>query len=70
MGKLICLCSLVEENEIVEALKKGARTTEDIQSHTGAGRSCGRCLPEIDELVELYNKKHPESLQKKLDLKF
>ena len=67
MRKIVCLCNLVEEKEIVSALKKGAVSAEDIQQHTGAGRSCGRCLPEIDGLVEFYIKKKPKGLQKKLD---
>lgn len=70
MGKLVCLCSLVEEKEIVYVLKKGAVSTEEIQRHTGAGSTCGRCLPEIDELVELYVKKKPKDLQNKLDFGF
>lgn len=67
MNRLICLCSFVEEKEIIAALKKGAVSTKDIQKMTGAGRTCGRCLPEIDDLVEKYAKKKPEVLQKKLD---
>ncbi len=65
--KLVCICSLVEEKEIVDFLKKGAETTEDIQKHTTAGTTCGRCLPEIDELVEEYKKAKPKDSQKKLD---
>ena len=68
MGRrLVCLCNLVEENEILSFLKKGAATTGEIQKLTGAGTSCGRCLPEIDQMVEDFNKEKPKDLQKKLD---
>ena len=65
--KIICLCTLVEEVEIVSVLKKGAESASQVQQFTGAGRSCGRCLPEIDQLVMLYKKKKPKDLQEKLD---
>lgn len=63
--RLICMCNFVTEKEIKDILKKGADSTKDIQSLLKAGTSCGRCLPEIDELV----KKHIKNgeLQKKLD---
>lgn len=71
MGKrLICLCNLVDENEILELMKKGAKSTEDIQKFARAGSSCGRCLTEIDELVKRYNKNKPKDQQKKLNLGF
>lgn len=67
MNRLICLCSFVEEKEIVSALRKGAVSTKDIQRMTGAGCTCGRCLPEIDDLVGRHANKQPEVLQKKLN---
>ena len=71
MGRLICLCGLVKEKEIVDALKKRAAvSTKDVQLITGAGRSCGRCLAEIDDLVSEYEKEKPKGLQKKLDFGF
>lgn len=71
MGKpLVCLCNMVEKNEIIQALKKGATTTPEIQLITRAGTSCGRCIPEIDRMVEDYKKKKPKDPQKKLDFGF
>jgi len=71
MGKrLVCLCNLVEENEILLALKKGATTTKEIQVTTRAGTSCGRCITEIDRMVEDYQKKKPKDPQTKLDFGF
>jgi bacterioferritin-associated ferredoxin len=68
--KLVCICNLVEENEIRQVLDKGANKTEHIQEHTRAGTSCGRCLPEIDAIVEERNKNKPEDQQRKLELGF
>lgn len=71
MGKkLVCLCNLVEEKEIVQSLKKGAASVDEVMLLTGAGRSCGRCLPEIDELVVLHKNQEPKDLQQKLDFGF
>lgn len=69
MGKkLVCLCNLVDQSEIISVLKKGAESTTDIQKFTRAATSCGRCITEIDQLVETYKKRKPKDQQKKLDL--
>jgi bacterioferritin-associated ferredoxin len=65
--RLVCLCNLVDEGEIVSCLKKGANTTSDIQYLTLAGTSCGRCLPVIDEIVSSYHKDKPTGQQGVLD---
>ena len=66
--RLVCLCNFVEEKEIIKYLEKGAISTNEIQLLTRAGTSCGRCLPEIDVIVEDFQKKKPKDLQQKLDL--
>jgi bacterioferritin-associated ferredoxin len=70
MGKLVCLCNLVDEKEIVPVLKKGAATIDEIKKFTGAGTSCGRCHNEINSLIDLYQKKKPKDPQVKLDFGF
>jgi len=65
--RIVCLCNLVDEKEIVALLKKGAATTADIQRLTRAGTSCGRCLPVIDGVVADYKSKRPKDQQQKLD---
>lgn len=66
-NRLVCLCNLVDENEIISLLKRGATSTSDIQQLTRAGTSCGRCLPVIDDLVSEFQNKRPKDQQKKLD---
>jgi len=67
-NRLVCLCNFVDEKEIGSMLKKGANSTSDIQRLTFAGTSCGRCLPEIDDLVSAHKKNKPEDQQRKLEL--
>lgn len=65
--RLVCLCNMVTEKEILAALQKGARTTSDIQKMTRAGTSCGRCLPWIDAIVAEYLATLPQDAQQKLN---
>ena len=66
-NRLVCMCNFVTEDEIVSVLKKGAVSTEEIQAHTRAGTSCGRCLPVIDQIVNTYLAQKPADPQTKLD---
>lgn len=64
---LVCVCNLVTENEILQVLRKGAQSTADIQRLTRAGTSCGRCLMEIDRIVELFLEQKPEDAQQRIN---
>jgi nitrite reductase (NADH) large subunit len=66
-NRLICICNFVYEKEIGSLLKKGAVSTRDIQFLTRAGTSCGRCLPLIDEVVDIHKNTKPKDQQGKLD---
>ena len=49
-GNIICRCNNVSEAEIVEAIRRGARTVESIKFRTNAGKGpCqgSRCLAKI-----------------------
>jgi bacterioferritin-associated ferredoxin len=67
--RLVCICNFVTEREIIEGLKKGAQSTSEIQKQTRAGTNCGRCLLEIDSLVEEFLNNLPGDPQQKLDFK-
>lgn len=67
-NRLVCICNMVSEKEIIAALKKGATSTEDIQYLTRAGTSCGKCLMTIDQVVQEYELNTPTDPQQKLDL--
>ena len=66
--RLVCICNMVSEKEILAALKKGAKSTEDIQFMTRAGTSCGKCLMTIDQIVEEYEINMAIDPQRKLEL--
>jgi len=61
--RLFCLCNHVSAFEIKKMLRAGALTTAEIQKFTTAGTGCGRCVREIDAIVEKYmreNSKDPQ----------
>ncbi|KHD37579.1 (2Fe-2S)-binding protein [Clostridium acetobutylicum] len=62
MDKLtkVCLCKAIPRSTIKKAIRKGAKTVEDVQKATGAGSggcSGRRCTPKIEELLDSYRKK-------------
>ncbi|ALG47826.1 (2Fe-2S)-binding protein [Clostridium perfringens] len=51
----VCLCKGVSEEKIVEAVKNGTLSFEEVGEKTGAGTGacCGaRCKCKIEELIE------------------
>ncbi|WP_321834118.1 (2Fe-2S)-binding protein [Clostridium butyricum] len=51
----ICLCKKVSEEEIIKAVKDGAKTFEEVKEATSAGAGCckgGRCKSKIIEIIE------------------
>jgi len=66
-NRLVCMCNFVTEDEIISVLKKGASTTKEIQEHTHAGTSCGRCLPVIDGIAADFLANKPRNPQTKLN---
>lgn len=66
-NRLICICNMVSEQEIISELKKGALDTSDIQYATRAGTSCGRCLTTIDRIVEEFHATQPTDPQGRLN---
>jgi len=67
-NRLVCLCNMVSEQEIINELKKGAIDASDIQYATRAGTSCGKCLMTIDQIVGEYHATQPKDPQGKLNL--
>lgn len=66
-NRLVCICNMVSEQEIINELKKGARDVSDIQYATRAGTSCGKCLMTIDQIVEEYQLAKAGDTQGKLN---
>ncbi len=57
-GEIICLCEKISKGEIIEAIKRGARTIDGIKMRVGAtmGKCQGaRCSFMIEKILEEYN---------------
>lgn len=52
MGKLVCSCKDVGEENIIQAAKNGCKTVADVCAATGAGTGCGSCRPEVKMILE------------------
>lgn len=56
-NETICYCYGVTKKDIVDEIKKGATTLEEIQDATGAGTACGRCNNAIQKILDEELKK-------------
>lgn len=54
-NKIICHCFSVAKKAIDEAIKKGAKTIEDITEATYAGGGCRRCQEHIAQILDEQN---------------
>jgi len=51
-GELICECFGIFEEEILKAIEENdLKTVEDITNFTKAGGGCGKCVPDLEELL-------------------
>jgi len=48
----VCYCMEVTYGSILEAIKKGAKTPDEITDQTDACLSCGMCIETIEEILE------------------
>jgi len=52
---VICTCMDITDKDIEEAVKKGAKTYEELQNMTKIGTVCGQCKEKSLELLHQYN---------------
>ena len=50
-NRVICSCFRVTEQQINNAIDKGARSAEDLGRALRCGTNCGSCIPELKQLV-------------------
>ena len=50
-GKLVCSCSQVGEDNLIEEINNGCKSFNELCSKTGAGLGCGSCKPEINDIL-------------------
>ena len=57
MSEIICKCKKIDEEFIIEAIKNGAHTVEEVAEITGATTGAckgGRCKKRVKELIAEY----------------
>jgi bacterioferritin-associated ferredoxin len=54
-NEIVCHCFKVEKKDIVTAIQNGANTLSAVTRETSAGGSCGVCISDIKELIEIYS---------------
>ena len=47
----VCICNNVGRCKIELAIKRGARTIEEVNDACGAGMSCGSCHYDIEKMI-------------------
>ena len=62
LSPVICHCFSVTEQQIIDAIvKNGAKTVDDVSKITNAGLACGRCLDNIQNIINKYVKKEDKT---------
>jgi len=54
-GKVVCSCLDVSENEIIDAVSRGADLMT-LQNKLKCGTQCGSCVPELKKLITVHGK--------------
>ncbi len=49
---IVCQCKGVTDRTIRKALRDGASNRNDVVHACTAGKTCGGCVPAIDEIIE------------------
>ncbi|MFZ5870048.1 MAG: (2Fe-2S)-binding protein [Actinomycetota bacterium] len=47
----VCHCAVVTDRDVIESVANGASCLSEVARDTGAGQTCGRCVPTLRELV-------------------
>lgn len=50
----ICICKAVTDGQIREAIHQGACTRKQLRECLSVGRDCGKCNPELRELLAAH----------------
>jgi bacterioferritin-associated ferredoxin len=48
----VCICKAVSDQEIKEAVAKGADDLAGIQAHLGAATNCGACVEHAQQVID------------------
>lgn len=50
---IACSCHGLRDSEIIEVIRDGACSVDDVTEACGAGGACGSCRPTIEVLVSI-----------------
>ncbi len=64
-GGTICNCHQVTEPTLLEAVRGGCRTLQDLAARTGAGTGCGSCRGQLASLLLKAGAQRPEARSQK-----
>ena len=51
----VCNCSPLTEEQVTEAIKKGARTTDQIFERWDSAENCGKCTFQMREMIDAFH---------------
>ncbi|MCM2322919.1 MAG: (2Fe-2S)-binding protein [Oligoflexia bacterium] len=51
--RLVCFCHCVSYRQLVEAIRQGATTLQNLREKTRASTGCGGCTWEVEEILGL-----------------
>ena len=54
--EMICHCNEITYQKIIDAIKEGMITVDEIINKTTAGTACGYCIETLEEILEEYRK--------------
>jgi bacterioferritin-associated ferredoxin len=60
------MCNGVNEKEILQLLKHGARDLEDVKKFTLASTGCGKCRREIESIINQFFINNKNDSQQKI----
>ena len=49
---IVCLCRVVTDRAVRDAIDSGAQTAEEVGHRCGAGTGCGACKGVVEEILE------------------
>ena len=55
---IVCICKVVSDRTIRQAITNGAHSVESVTLATRAGSCCGACRPQIAEMVQAIVTEH------------
>lgn len=58
--RVVCFCYNVSEEEVIEAIQKGANTLMEVRRETNANTGCGGCGEDVKKLLRKYGVAKPE----------